>query len=82
MEPEEQIQINKKKIQIFFEKKLRVHITKTSGYFLNGAVTKLCENYFYIQDESRGKQLILYDEIKFLQLYQVREKKEVKEDGE
>ena len=78
MEPEEQIQINKRKIQIFFEKELRVHITKTSGYFLNGVVTKLCENYFYVEDEDRGKQLILYDEIKYIQIYQKKE--EVKKD--
>ena len=76
---ENQIETNKQKIKIFFKNKLKVHITKDDGFFINGIITKISDDYFYIMDAQRGKQICCYHEIKFIQIYQEPEKEEIKD---
>lgn len=70
---ENKIEINKNKIKIFFERKLKIHITKKDAFFINGIVKKIFDKYFYIDDVVRGRQICFYDEIKYIQLYQEKE---------
>jgi hypothetical protein len=54
----------KKKSLIFSERKTTVHISKSSGLWINGIILEVGNDFFIIKDRLNGKEsLVLFSEL-------------------
>lgn len=56
--------MNYERAKVFLEKKLKVHISKKSGTYYNGYILEVSSDFFFIDDQEDGKQLIFFSELK------------------
>jgi len=56
--------INKEKVKFYFNSKIPVHISLSTGKWYNGTIISIKPEYFIFLDNKEGKQLIFYIEIK------------------
>ena len=77
---EEKIEFYKKKIQIYFDNKINVHISLKNGTFYNGFISKQpSADFFFIEDRKEGKKLVFFIELKLEPKEYTLPNKEVKE---
>lgn len=53
-----------KRAEFFFNKKIIVHVIKTSGTFYNGLILEISKDFFIINDRVNGKQFVFFNELK------------------
>ena len=65
----------KQKIELFKKLNSKIHIMKTSRAFLNGYIDKFDDinNYIVINDDLKGPEIVLIDEIYTVQQYKSKE---------
>ena len=52
-----------KRAEYFFKRKVEVHILKKDGRSFNGLIVELSNDFFVIQDRLNGKQFVLFSEL-------------------
>jgi hypothetical protein len=57
------IDINYDRAKVFLEKQLKVHVSKRNGSFYNGLITEVSSDFFFIEDQKDGKQLVFFKEL-------------------
>ena len=55
--------ILKKKVDYFYNNKIKVHITLTSSKWYNGIIRKLKKEYLIIEESVQGEQIVFFLEI-------------------
>lgn len=53
-----------KRAEYFLDKKIAVHIIKTSGEWMNGTIKNVSEDFFILDDRIKGEQFIYFSELK------------------
>jgi hypothetical protein len=56
-------QMNYERANVFFNKKIVVHISKIDGIYYNGLITEVNNNCFFIDDKEDGRQLVFFKEL-------------------
>jgi len=56
-------QMNYERAKVFFDKQIRVHISKKDGIYYNGLITEIDQKSFFINDKEDGRQLIFFEEL-------------------
>lgn len=67
------LEVLQKKAQTFFDKKLPVHVKFKQGFFKQGTILQVSDEFFELNEYQRGKTLIFYLEIKDIEQIQVKE---------
>jgi len=52
-----------KRLEYFFERKVKVHISKKDGISFNGLIVELSDKFFVIEDRLNGKQFVMFSEL-------------------
>ena len=68
------IEFYKEQAQVYFQKKIPIHISKKDGIFYNGKIIEIGSNFFFIEDFEEGRLLIFFHELKN-NIVEFREKK-------
>ena len=55
--------MNPKRANLFCQRKAKVHISKSNGTFYNGIIAEIGSDFFFIDDEKTGRQLIFFLEL-------------------
>ena len=65
----------RRRAEIFQERKTIVHISKNNGFFHNGLILEVGNDFFILKDRLKGSELmILFSELKRpIEAYEVRE---------
>lgn len=58
------IEFYMKQAQIYFEKKIFVHIIKNDDIFYNGLIVDIGSTFFFIDDIEEGRKLVFFQELK------------------
>ncbi len=56
--------MNYERAKVFLEKELKVHISKKTGTYLNGVIVEVSAEFFFIEDQKNGKELVFFSELK------------------
>jgi len=66
-----------KRVEYFFKRKVKVQILKKDGISFNGLIVELSKEFFVIEDRLKGRQFVMFSElekpIKILTKREVRE---------
>jgi hypothetical protein len=62
----------KRRVELFFENKIKVHIDTNNDKFYNGLILKLGSDFLLILDRFLGQTFVLFDEIKTIEPYKER----------
>ena len=63
-----------KRAEYFFKRKVKVHILKKEGIFFNGLIVELSKKFFIIEDRLNGKQFVMFSELaKPIKIFKKRE---------
>lgn len=63
----------KRRIELFFEKKINVHIDTFDGKYYNGLILELGSDFIFMQERVLGNTFILFSQIETLEPYKGRE---------
>ena len=63
MEDEDRIDMDCMRANVFCKKKIKVHISLKNGTFYNGLITEINSNFFFLNDQKEGRQLIFFKEL-------------------
>lgn len=55
--------MNYERVKIFLEKRIKVHVSKSNGTFYNGIILDVSKDFFFIEDQEDGRQLVLFKEL-------------------
>ncbi len=55
--------MNYDRAKVFCERELKVHISKKSGTYYNGVIVEVKPDFFFIEDQQDGKQLVFFKEL-------------------
>ena len=55
--------MNYERAKVFLDKKIKVHISKISGGFYNGFILEVRPDFFFIDDQEDGRQLVFFIEL-------------------
>jgi len=55
--------MNYDRAKIFCRRQIKVHISKTTGTFLNGIITEVRPEFFFLDDIIAGEQLVFFQEL-------------------
>jgi len=56
--------MNYDRAKVFLEKQLKVHISKKNGTYYNGIILEVKSDFFFIEDQKDGQQLVFFEELK------------------
>ncbi len=60
---EDMINMDNMRAKVFYEKKIKVHISLKNGTFYNGLIVEINSNFFFLDDQKEGRQLIFFEEL-------------------
>jgi hypothetical protein len=64
----------RRRAEIFQQRKTIVHISKNNGIFYNGWILEVGSDFFILKDKVKGEVMILFSElVKPIEIYEVRE---------
>lgn len=63
MKDEEMIKMDCMRAKVFCKKKIKVHISLKNGTFYNGLIAEINSNFFFLDDQKEGRQLIFFEEL-------------------
>jgi hypothetical protein len=66
----------KRKIELFFEHKINVHIETIDGRFNNGLILELGSDFLLMQERILGQTFILFSQIVLVEPYKPKEEGE------
>jgi hypothetical protein len=66
-------ELTKAKVKYFFENKIKVHISRTNGFFHNGLILEYVEDYIILDDKRNGAIPIYFIEIREIEKMEERE---------
>jgi len=55
--------MNHDRAEVYLEKKIKVHVSKSNGIFYNGMILEVLADSFFIADQKDGRQLIFFKEL-------------------
>ena len=63
MKDEDMIDMDNMRAKVFYKKKIKVHISLKNGTFYNGLIVEVNSNFFFLNDQKEGRQLIFFEEL-------------------
>jgi len=72
------VEVEKERSLVFLERKIVVHISKSSGYWVNGIILEVGRDFFFIKDRLNGKEeMVFFHELKYpISIYNEKEEGE------
>jgi len=55
--------MNYERAKVFLEKQLKIHISKKNGTYYNGIITEVKPDFFFMEDQEDGQQLVFFIEL-------------------
>lgn len=59
----------KKKVQVFFDNSITIHVQKKSGEWLNGSITEVSSDFFMLNERIKGDLPVFFLEIESIEKY-------------
>jgi len=63
MKDEDMTEMDYMRANVFYKKKIKVHISLINGTFYNGLIIEINSNFFFLDDQKEGRKLIFFSEL-------------------